>query len=104
MKILEMVKLVKSNLDEDVSDLMIADIINNILVYCNLDDELDIKIEPFIRKKIKQILSCECQNINPLIESLKEGDSSVSFKNSEDIVALNENDKSFLNRFRKVRR
>lgn len=109
----ELLNKVKENLKiEDTSkDLIIYDIIQDIKIYCNLK-QLQIDLEPFIRKKVKAIISYEEENGNSVIfdvKSIKEGDTSITYNvdennSKENIYGLSDKDKSHLKLFRRVRR
>lgn len=109
----ELLNKVKENLKiEDTSkDLIISDMIQDVKNYCNLK-ELPLSLEPFIRKKVKSIISYENENGDNVVfdvKSIKEGDTSITYNidenNSKDnIYGLSDKDKSYLKLFRRVRR
>lgn len=59
----EMLELVKAQLqiEDDSRDLLITDVIQECLSYCNLKG-LPLELEPFIRKKVKTIIDYEKEN------------------------------------------
>lgn len=109
----ELVEKVKENLDifDMTKDLLISDIIQETLNYCNLK-ELPITLEPFIRKKVKLIIDYEKENGDRVIfdiKSIKEGDTSITYNvnentSKENIYGLSNKDKSYLKLFRRMRR
>lgn len=109
----ELVDKVKESLEiEDESrDLIISDVIQKVKNYCNLK-KLPSDLEPFIRSKVKTIISYENENGDSVIfdvKSIKEGDTSITYNvdenNSKDtIYGLSEKDKSDLKVFRRRRR
>lgn len=95
---------------DDLTDLIILDMIQEVKSYCNLS-ELSMEHEPFLRKKVKTIFDYEKEYGNSSvmdIKSIKEGDVSITYNVEENfkdtIYGLSENDKKFLKCFRKVRR
>lgn len=108
----ELRELVKSNLkiDDDSKDILIDDIIQEVINYCNLK-ELPEELEPFIRKKVKTIMDYEKEfggnNVFD-VKSIKEGDTSITYNTDEvsreTIYGLSEKDKQALMRFRRLRR
>lgn len=110
----EMLHLVKSNLklDDNVRDLIISDIIFLVVEYCNLGSKINKRLEPFIRKKVGNIIAYEKDGKDMFtkdISSIKEGDSSVTYSSdtitkATDIYGLSDFDKALLNKFRKIRR
>lgn len=109
----ELLNKVKENLKiEDTSkDLIISDMIQDIKIYCNLK-QLPIELEPFIRKKVKAIISYENENGDSVvfdIKSIKEGDTSITYNvdentSKDNIYGLSDKDKSSLRLFRRMRR
>ena len=110
----EMLQTVKQNLrlgTED-HDLIIADLILTVCDYCNLDPDCvpDI-LEPFVRKKARGIIEYEASEgsgYNPEIASIKEGDGSITWAQTEgntkaSIYGLSESDKAGLRRHRRLR-
>ncbi|MFR2900244.1 hypothetical protein [Hungatella sp.] len=110
----EMLQTVKQNLrlgTEDY-DLIISDLILTVCDYCNLDPDCvpDI-LEPFVRKKAKGIIDYEAvegNGYNPEIASIKEGDGSITWAQTEgntkaSIYGLSESDKAGLRRHRRLR-
>ena len=110
----EMLQTVKQNLrlgTED-HDLIISDLILTVWDYCNLDPDCvpDI-LEPFVRKKAKGIIDYEAvegNGYNPEIASIKEGDGSITWAQTEgntkaSIYGLSESDKAGLRRHRRLR-
>ncbi len=63
MPIEEMLEIVKQNLkiEDDSKDLIITDVIQEVLNYCNLKEPSG-ELEPFIRKKVKTIIDYEKEN------------------------------------------
>ena len=112
MSIDEMVVKVKENLKiiDDDKDLIIADVIQEVLNYCNLK-ELPIELEPFIRKKVQNIINYEAENGNSSvfdIKSIKEGDTSITYNvddktSKETIYGLSDRDMKVLRSFRRLR-
>lgn len=108
----EMLALVKENLEiEDGSkDLIIKDVIQECLSYCNLKG-LPLELEPFVRKKVKTIIDYEKEfgtdNVFD-VKSISEGDTSITYNTDEvsreTIYGLSEKDKQALMRFRRLRR
>ena len=109
----EMLQTVKQNLrlgTED-HDLIISDLILTVCDYCNLDPDCvpDI-LEPFVRKKAKGIIDYEAvegNGYNPEIASIKEGDGSITWAQTEgntkaSIYGLSESDKAGLRRHRRL--
>lgn len=104
--------LVKTNLkiSDDTKDLVIADVIQDALNYCNLK-ELPIEVEPFVRKKAQTIINYEAENGTGSVfdvKSIKEGDTSITYNveqvSRETIYGLSEKDKIALRRFRRLRK
>ena len=105
---------VKNNLgiQDDKSDLLISDVILMVCDYCNLEPDCipDI-LEPFVRKKAKGIIDYEAAEgtgYNPEIASIKEGDGSITWAQTEgntkaSIYGLSESDKAGLRRHRRLR-
>lgn len=108
---LELLNKIKENMKlvDDLTDLIILDMIQEVKSYCNLN-ELSMEHEPFLRKKVKTIFDYEKEYGDSSvfdIKSLKEGDVSITYSDEsskESIYGLSSSDKKFLNRFRKVRR
>jgi len=111
MSIEEMLTKVKQNLKitDDSKDLIITDVIQEVLNYCNLN-EPPAELEPFIRRKIKLIMDYESENANAVfdVKSLKEGDVSITYNTDEvsreTIYGLSDRDKRTLMRFRRLPR
>lgn len=112
MSIEEMLAKVKSNLkiEDDRKDLIITDIIQECLNYCNLK-EPPAELEPFIRRKVKAIIDYEAEIGDSSVfdvTSIKEGDTSITYNTDEvsreTIYGLSEKDKQALMRFRRLRR
>lgn len=107
----KMVAFVKENLGlQDTSkDLLIADRIQDVCSYCNLK-EIPEELEPFIRRKVEQILLVERSPANATlygVTSMKEGDSSITFDNKMDyssLYGLTEQEKKNLRPYRKLSR
>jgi len=107
-----MLELVKAQLqiEDDSRDLLITDVIQECLSYCNLK-EPPAELEPFIRRKIKTILDYEAENgANAVfdVQSIREGDVSITYNTNEvsreTIYGLSDKDKQLLMRFRRLRR
>lgn len=111
MTIEEMLTRVKANLkiDDDSKDLIIADVIQEVLNYCNLK-EPPAELEPFIRRKVKTIIAYEKENGDNVfdVQTIREGDISITYDTKqtsrETIYGLSDNDKKALMRFRRLRR
>lgn len=112
MSIEEMLTKVKSNLkiEDDSKDLIITDIIQECLNYCNLK-EPPAELEPFIRRKVKTIIDYEAETGGSSafdVTSIKEGDTSITYNTDEvsreTIYGLSKKDKQALMRFRRLRR
>lgn len=112
MTIEEMLVKVKENLkiQDDGKDLLITDVIQECLNYCNLK-EPPVELEPFIRRKVKTILDYEVEfgsNAVFDVKSIKEGDTSITYNTDEvsreTIYGLSDKDKQALMRFRRLRR
>lgn len=109
----ELITLVKTNLKiTDMSkDLIINDVIQDALNYCNLK-ELPIEVEPYIRKKVQYIINYEAENGTSSvfdIKSIKEGDTSITYNvdektSKETIYGLSDRDKKTLQVFRRTRK
>lgn len=107
----EMLTKVKENLniDTDEKNLIISDVIQEVVNYCNLKD-LPEALEPFIRKKVKTIMDYETENGTESVfdvKSIKEGDTSITYNTDqvsrEMIYGLSDKDKSALRCFRRLR-
>lgn len=106
----EIKTLVKSNLklEDETKDLIIADVIQEVLNYCNLTEPPK-ELEPFIRKKVQSIVNYELENGTTSvfdIKSIKEGDTSITYNENltkETIYGLSKEDKTTLRRFRRLR-
>jgi len=112
MSIEEMLVKVKSNLkiEDDGKDLIITDIIQECLNYCNLK-EPPAELEPLIRRKVKAIIDYETETGGSLafeVASIREGDTSIIYNTDdvsrETIYGLSKKDKQALMRFRRLRR
>jgi len=112
MPIEEMLALVKERLgiEDDSKDLIITDVIQEVLNYCNLNEPPE-ELEPFIRRKVKTILDYEDENgANAVfdVKSIKEGDTSITYNTDEvsreTIYGLSDHDKRLLARYRRLRR
>ena len=108
----EMKNKVKTNLgiEDDSKDLIISDIIQEVLNYCNITD-IPEALEPFIRKKVKTIINYENENGTETVfdvKSIKEGDTSITYNTDEvsreTIYGLSEQDRAVLKRFRRLRK
>ena len=107
-----MLELVKAQLqiEDDSRDLLITDVIQECLSYCNLK-EPPAELEPFIRRKVKAIIDYEAEtggNTVFDVTSIKEGDTSITYNTDEvsreTIYGLSEKDKQALMRYRRLRR
>lgn len=112
MTIEEMLVKVKENLkiQDDGKDLLITDVIQECLNYCNLK-ELPEELEPFVRKKVKTIMDYEAEvgsNAVFDVKSIKEGDVSITYNidevSRETIYGLSNQDKRILAQYRRLRR
>ncbi len=109
----EMLNLVKQNLKVygDDKDLIVSDVIQDAMNYCNLS-ELPKELEPFIRKKVKDIVNYEKENGDDSVfdvKTIKEGDTSVTYNvdeniSKETIYGLSDRDKKALQGFRRTRK
>jgi hypothetical protein len=108
----EMLDKVKENMsiEDDTKDLMISDVIQDAMNYCNRDD-LPVEIEPYIRKKVKTIINYEAENGTDNVfdvKSIKEGDTSITYNveqvSKETVYGLSSEDKNILSRFRRLRK
>jgi hypothetical protein len=109
----DLIAKVKTNLGlaDATRDLLISDVIQNALNYCNLT-ELPVEVEPFIRKKVQSIINYETENGTGSvfdIKSLKEGDTTVTYNvddslSRETIYGLSSKDKETLRMFRRTRK
>ena len=109
----EMKALIKNHLKitDESQDINISDQIQNVVNYCNLGEELPLALEPFLRRKVKDIMTYEtCAILGPFdVKSKTAGDTSISFAvdenhSKETIYGLSESDKKALNVFRRLRR
>lgn len=108
----ELIVLVKTNLviEDETKDLIISDIIQEAMNYCNLT-ELPESIEPFMRKKVQSVINYELENGTTSVfdvKSIKEGDTSITYNvddkiSKETIYGLSDKDKKALQRFRRLR-
>ena len=107
-----LINLVKTNLniEDDEKDLFISDVIQDVLSYCNLN-ELPEELEPFVRKKVKDIINYEAENGSAVfdVKSVREGDTSITYNvddksSRETIYGLSDRDKKVLQRFRRMRK
>jgi len=103
---------VKKNLkiSDNEKDLIISDIIQEVMNYCNLT-ELPAALEPFIRKKVQTIINYEAENGTTSVfdvKSIKEGDTSITYNtddvSKETVYGLSKNDKKCLQAFRRIRK
>jgi len=109
----EIVALVKTNLviTDITKDLIIKDVIQDVLNYCNLT-ELPVEAESYIRKKVNSIINYEAENgTNAVfdIKSISEGDTTITYNVSdkitkETIYGLSDKDKKVLQIFRRTRK
>lgn len=107
-----MLTKVKANLKitDDTKDLIISDVIQEALSFCNLK-ELPAELEPYIRKKVKTIIDYESENGSNAVfdvKSIKEGDTSITYNtdqvSKETIYGLSDSDKKVLQRYRRTRK
>lgn len=108
-----MIALVKTNLkiSDNTKDLIISDVIQEVLNYCNLT-EIQAELEPFIRKKVSSIINYEAENDTTSVfdvKSIKEGDTSITYNvddktSKETIYGLSDRDKKTLQQFRRTRK
>ena len=112
----EMADLVKKNLKikDDNRDLAISDVIDNVIIYCNLNENcIPSLLEPFVRKKVSDIIKYEEANgteYHKDIASIKEGDGTITFVTGDSatseadvLYGLNSADKTRLQAFRRLR-
>lgn len=109
----ELIILVKTNLNiaDDKKDLIIQDVIQEVLNYCNLK-ETPKELEPFIRKKVQTIINYKSENGTTSafdVKSIKEGDTSITYNvddktSKETIYGLSDRDKKTLQPFRRTRK
>ena len=112
MTLEELKDLVKINLgiQESDKDLIILDVIQECLSYCNLK-EPPAELEPFIRHKVKTIIDYEAETGGSSVfdvTSIKEGDTSITYNTGEvsreTIYGLSDQDKRILAHYRRLRR
>ena len=112
MTIDELKSKVKENLKiaDNGKDLIISDVIQEVVNYCNLK-ELPDALEPFIRKKVQTIINYEKENGTDNVfdvKSIREGDTSTTYNveqvSRETIYGLSKEDKVALRRFRRLRK
>lgn len=93
-------------------DRMILDMISDVCSYCNIDHHrIPYELEPIIRRKAQGIIDYEAAmgtGYHPEVQSIKEGDGSVTWAQSEGntrsgIYQLNSNDRKELKRYRRLR-
>lgn len=108
----ELIAKVRENLKitDDSRDLVISDVIQDALNYCNLK-ELPEELEPYIRKKVQTIIAYETENGTDSVfdvKSLKEGDISITYNteqvSKETVYGLSKEDKKCLQEFRRTRK
>lgn len=109
----ELIALVKEHLSitDTKKDLMIADVIQDVLNYCNLK-EPPIELEPYIRKKVQSIINYELENGTTSVfdvKTIKEGDTSTTYNvdenfSKETVYGLSNEDKKRLQVFRRTRK
>ena len=109
----DLITKVKGNLKitDNSKDLVISDVIQDALNYCNLV-ELPEETEPYIRKKVKSIIAYETENGENSVfdvKSIKEGDTSITYNvddktSKETIYGLSDRDKKTLQAFRRTRK
>ena len=112
MTTVELTALVKTNLKitDTTRDLIIADVIQDALNYCNLA-ELPVEVEPYVRKKVQTIIAYEAENgTNSVfdVKTLKEGDTSITYNveqvSKDTVYGLSKKDKTDLSLLRRLRR
>lgn len=108
----ELKQKVKENLNisDSTKDLIISDVIQEVKNYTNLSELLE-EIEPFIRKKVQNIINYELENGTGNvfdIKSIKEGDTNTTYNTDdvsrETIYGLSDRDKSVLQQYRRTRK
>ena len=108
----EMITKVKTNLNiaDNTKNLIITDVIQDVMNYCNLA-ELSEALEPFVRRKVLTIINYEAENGTGSIfdvKSIKEGDTLITYNTDqvsrETIYGLSKKDKEDLRQFRRLRR
>ena len=108
----EMLAKVKESLklEDDTKDLIISDVIQDVLNYCNIK-ELPEALESFVRKKVQTIILYEKEVGTETVfdvKSIHEGDTTITYNTDEvsreTIYGLSESDKGFLRQFRRLRR
>lgn len=108
----EMIAKVKEklNIADSTKDLIIYDVIQEVLNYCNLT-ELPEALEPFVRKKVQTIILYEKEVGTETVfdvKSIHEGDTTTTYNTDEvsreTIYGLSERDKVFLRQFRRLRK
>ena len=108
----EMKTLVKTNLKitGDEKNLIISDVIQEVLNYCNLKEPPE-ELEPYIRKKVKTIINYEAENGTGNVfdvKSIKEGDTSITYNtdqvSKETVYGLSKQDEKDLRLFRRLRK
>jgi hypothetical protein len=109
---IELTALVKTNLKitDIAKDLIISDVIQEALNYCNLT-ELPLEAEPYIRKKVQTVINYEAENGTSSVfdvKSIKEGDTSITYNIGDDVsketvYGLSKKDKESLRKFRRLR-
>lgn len=133
MLISALITKVKSNLSIADKDLIIEDVIQNVMNYCNLTKyplevlvamqeltleevyaqvEIPAELEPFIRKKVKSIINYEAENGTTTVfdvKSIDEGDTKTTYNvdssnSKETIYGLSDSDKNILKAFRRTQK
>lgn len=109
----ELITLVKEhlNITDTKKELMIADVIQDTLNYCNLK-EPPAELEPYIRKKVQSIINYELENGTTSVfdvKTIKEGDTSTTYNvdenfSKETVYGLSKEDKKRLQVFRRTRK
>lgn len=108
----EMLAEVKTKFDinDGAKDLIISDVIQDVMNYCNLSEIPD-ALEPFIRRKVRGIITYEAENGTGSVfdvKSIKEGDTSTTYNtdevSKETVYGLSKEDKKRLQEFRRLRR
>lgn len=100
----------KLNIPDASKDLLIEDVIQDVLNFCNLA-EPPAELESFIRRKVKTIIDYEADfGANTVFDAktIREGDTSVTYNtdevSKETIYGLSDRDKFALMKFRRMRR
>jgi hypothetical protein len=109
----EMKELIKKHLKitDESQDMNITDRISDVVNYCNIGEDIPLTLEPFLRRKVKDVMIFETFAIpGPFdVKSKTAGDTTTSYAvdenhSKETIYGLSESDKKVLNAFRRLRR